>query len=580
MKKFLMMLLAVMMLTVSAVSFTGCGKPTGMKGDAYVLNIYRARDSGMVDGTRDEQVRKAIEEKFAKDTGVKILLEVNVQNNEDLPDKIDVLFGVEEIDAVCHYMSEDAGSIVTKYAKEPSATLDLDPLLTQYGKDYLAQLQSNDPGHLSDRAGYYPIVSNGNVTYKRTALSSITNEKSFGMVIRKDLMKAVQAQTGLNPEDYDVLNENYKSMTVSQFEKLMIAIKNDTNNSVGDRPIMGQPWDLGRVVAPALGVNGMADITKDANGKFVPNHFGENYGKFINLMYRWASSDLKLWESDSGTTTDSTRQSRIIAGIAAAYCAYPTAEELIKLNQRFKAANSASHPEWELMMIAPFASEDEHGEPIVVDGKQQVNGNVKIARSFYGITVPYNSLNSDKLIMFINWMWSSKENYDLCKYGVKGTDWVEGTWTDEQGKTYDTWQYPANKRVEYATKPPYTGKYLILENIAISNRLNGAYSEDEKKWYTRAYNDFPVYGDTQTEGIWLPEIPRSYASDESDITGSFVQQVRSPAWAGVKGEGGVTPDESLATYVTNMLAKYSSYFDYVDEQYNKGIAYFNNKYND
>lgn len=574
------MLLAGMLLISSAAVFTGCRQNTGMKGDAYVLNIYRARDSGMVDGTRDEQVRQAIEEKFAKDTGINISLQVNVQNNEDLPDKINVLFGVEEIDAICHYMSEDAGSIVTKYAKEPDSTIDLDPLLAEYGQDYLKQLQTNDPGHLSDRAGYYPITSNNNVTYKRTALSSITNEKGFGVIIRKDLMRAVMAQTGLNPEDYDILNDNYKSMTVSQFEKLMIAIKNDPNNSVGDRPIMGQPWDLGRVVAPALGVNGMADITKDADGKFVPNQFGENYGKLINLMYRWANSDLKLWENDAQTTTDSTRQSRIIAGIAAAYCAYPTAEECIKLNQRFKAANSASHPEWELMMIAPFASEDENGDPIVnADGKQQVNGNVKIARSFYGVTVPYNSINSDKLVMFINWMWSNKENYDLCKYGVKGVDWVEGTWTDDQGNTYDTWQYPANKKTEYATKPPYSGKYLILENVKVSNRINGAYSEDEKKWYTRAYNDFPVYGDTETEGIWLPEIPRNYASDESDITGSFVQQVRSPAWAGVKGEGGVTPDESLINYVATMRSKYGSYLDYIDAQYNRGIEYFKNKYN-
>ena len=201
-------------------------------------------------------------------------------------------------------------------------------------------------------------------------------------------MAAVQDKTGLDPDDYDITNPNYKSMTISEFEKVMRAIKADTSNDV-NIPVTGAPWDLQRTVATALGIGTMSGYGLDANGKFVPQQFTPGWDKYVDLMYNWSKDG--VWESESSSVTDDQRQTWFIAGTAAAYLAYPTAEQLINLSKKFYAANSGSE---ELMVIAPFASENEKGESLYDEnGKQVVNGNLKSFRGFYGMIVPYRSEN-------------------------------------------------------------------------------------------------------------------------------------------------------------------------------------------
>ncbi len=576
MKKILSVLLTFCLLGALCCSFAGCGGPSTTKktdrGETFIVTVYRARSAGMADGERDAAVKAAIEEKFWKDTGVSIELDVQIYTNTQITDIVDVNFNNKNknIDAICHYISEDDGSAIAKYAKDVNSVKNLDPLLEEYGKNYLAAIQKNDEGHLADRAGYFP---DGNGNYNRTMLSSVTKEGGFGILMRKDLMKNVQAKTGLDPEDYDITSENYKSMTVSEFEKVMRAIKEDSSNSV-TTPVNGAPWDLGRVVAPAYGADGMTSFAKNASGKFVPSHMTENWGKYVDLMYRWANSG--IWESESSTTTDDQRQTNLIAGTAAAYLAYPTAEELITLSKKFYAAN----PEQELMVIAPFASEDQNGNALLDEnGKQIVNGNLKVQRSFYGAIIPYRSANADKFVQFMDWMFSDAENYDLCRYGVKGVDWVEGDDYVYNGTTYKTWAYPDNKSEEYLNNPPYSGKYLFIDNINVSNRMSAHYNTTEKVWYSAMYNEFPVFGNTELEGIWLPEVPRSLASQEQTITGDYTEEIRSYAWVGKKNQD-KTPAELLVDFVAKWQNDCKAYLDFIDSSYKSAIAYFNQKYAD
>lgn len=570
MKKFLA--LAVAACSLLGMSACSPRDPAIVDGDTYVISVYRARNAGMTDGDRDDAVKAAIEEKFYQDTGTKISLSVQLYTNEAITDIVDVNYNNKNknIDAICHYLSEDSGSAIAKYAKDASATIDLDPVLEKYGSNILEKIQENDEGHLADRAGYFSY----NDKYYRTALSSFVNEAGFGVLMRKDLMKQVQAQTGLDPEDYDITNDGYKSMTVSQFESVMRAIKESSDNDVSI-PVNGRPWDLGRVVATAYGVDAMSAYGLDENGKFVPSQFTENWDKYVDLMYRWSRDG--IWESESNNTTDDQRQTNLIAGIAAAYLAYPTAEELISLTRKFYAANTGSE---ELMVIAPFASEDADGNCLYdEDGAQVVNGNLKVARSFYGMIVPYRSQNYEILIKYIDWMYSDPENYELCLYGVKGTDWVEGEDFVYNGATYKTWAYPSGKEDAYLTNPPYTGKYMLLDNINVSNRISAHYNTTEKIWYTTLYFDFPTYGSEEVEGIWLPEAPRSYASQATEIEGDYVDDIRSYAWVG-KMNNNSTPTALLLEYVAEKRSTCSGYLEYIDGQYRAAKTYFAEKYKD
>ena len=46
-------------------------------------------------------------------------------------------------------------------------------------------------------------------------------------------------------------------------------------------------------------------------------------------------------------------------------------------------------------------------------------------------------LKVDLLIQYFDWMYTSKENYELCAYGVKG---AEGQWIESQyGDEYYDW---------------------------------------------------------------------------------------------------------------------------------------------
>lgn len=571
-KQFVALTLAVGCLLSTAGMFAGCNSGSGMKGDAYELTVYRSRDTGMTDGDRDDAVKQAIEEKFYADTGIKISLNVQLYPNDSgIIDIVDVNFNNKNknIDAIVHYLSEDDGSAITKYAKDVRATVDLDPVLEEYGQNILKYLQMNDTGHLADRSGYFP-GSDGE--YYRTALTGFARESGFGLLMRKDLMKKVQGVTGLDPEDYDVTNENYKSMTVSEFESVMLAIKQDDSNDVSI-PVNGKPWDLGRVVATAYGVDCMTGYGKDEDGKYVPSQFTPGWDKYVDLMYRWARDG--IWESESNNTTDDQRLTNLIADKSAAYLAYPTAEQLISVSKRFYAAHSGNE---ELMVIAPFASEDENGNAILDEnGDRVVNGNLKTARGFYGMIVPYRSKNYNILIQYMDWMYSSAENYELCLYGVKGVDWVEGDPITYNGKEYETWVYPDDKKDEYLLKPPYTGKYALLRNINISDRISGHYNTTERQWYAACYFDFPTFGNTELEGIWLPETPRSYASAAADLDGDYVESIRSYAWVGKKNNG-KTPTELLADYIVEKRTSAASYLEYIDTQYRTAIAYMNDKY--
>ena len=83
--------LCIALMIAVCLCFTACGGGGGggEDGDARTLTIYRARSTGMVDGTEDVAVKKAIEDKFYQDTGIKINLNVKMYSDDELNTKVD-----------------------------------------------------------------------------------------------------------------------------------------------------------------------------------------------------------------------------------------------------------------------------------------------------------------------------------------------------------------------------------------------------------------------------------------------------------------------------------------------------------
>ncbi len=562
MKKKIVSIMAIALSAVSAFSFAACGKGDGaMKGDAYNLVFYRARSNNMADGTYDDDVTRAIEEKFFQDKGVKIALTMKMYSGDDLPTQVDTNFAKSKsvMEGVAHYISEDGGSAILKYARVDGSTIDVEPLLNTYGQHILSAIRKNDEGHLAERAGYV-MTENG---FKMNIIPGVEQEKCYAMLVRKDMMKQVFAKTGVDPDEYDVLEydsyDDVKHLTFSQFDSVMRAIK---ENVGGIRySITGAPWDIGRTIAPVFGVD-YNNSGFDENGKFVPPQLTENYDKYLSCMYEWARDG--IWESESVNMNDDKRMEMFFTGTAACYIAYPEITNLIAVARQFNAVNRDNTDA--LMLLAPLA-----------DDEGNVNGYFKESRGFQGMILPYKANNAEVTIQFLDWMYEDQENYDLCKYGVKGVHWEEGDDVVIDGKTYKTWQYPAEKQDEFSLRTPYSGMWELVPNINVSNRINGRYNTNEKKWYAYATNEFESFSSAETESVWMAKIPKEYGN-QSDTIGEFSSLVRAKAWAGITDAEGRTPAQALAAYKTKVYANCQDYLRYIDDKYREAVLFFDGKF--
>ena len=92
----------------------------------------------------------------------------------------------------------------------------------------------------------------------------------------------------------------------------------------------------------------------------------------------------------------------------------------------------------------------------------------------FGAVITKNSKNYKEILSFLNWVYSSKENYDLCRYGVKGVHYFE-----EDGK----YTFPEGYSLQ---NKPYSGILTLVENQSISNMTYGGYTDEELKWIENA----------------------------------------------------------------------------------------------
>ena len=289
MKKILVIVLAALML----FGFCACGGGGGSGGE-YVITVYRERSSGQADGTQDDVVKEAIEEKFYEDTGISIDLQVTIYSQSELEQRVSTGMGVytQDLDAVISFMGEDAGSVIMPYAK---AERDIVIDLTDYIEDYpniLNAIRMNDPQHEVEMSAYVPIGTMDEADYQMRMIPSVTADRGYAMIVNADMMRAVQDETGLDPDDYNVLNEGYKNMTFTQFEDLMYAIKNEYTNL--RYPVAAKPWDLVRLFGGVFdGDYGVNVIQED--GTVVPGYFTEGGQMMLDYMWKWSKDG--IWEN-------------------------------------------------------------------------------------------------------------------------------------------------------------------------------------------------------------------------------------------------------------------------------------------
>ncbi len=568
MKRICSVLLSLLLLVSAAAIFAACGEGGGGGGgDAVTLTVYRARANNHTVGKDDGVVEQALEEAFYADTGIKVDLVMRMYENDQLPDIVttDIISSRADVDAVMHTISSDlSGSAIMNYAMDSyGTTIDVESLLNEYGKNILANIKKDDEGNRGMRAAYLPIASGDSYEYQMKIIPAVYQSDDFAIMLRKDYWEEAfsEGYTQFDPEEYDIYTnaDGYKHLKISEFTQLMREIDewdNALNNNTITNPVAGKYWDLARVVGSTFGAdsfnNGMY------NDMAVPNYFTDAWAEFVGLLYEWSSTG--VWEIDSAQVNDDTRTNNFLAGKHVAYICYPTSEQLINTSRRMSAADSSSS----CMIIAPLA--DEEGT---------VRGYYSQPRSFEGIIIPAKSKDAQVLVQFIDWMYSDVENYELAKYGVKGTHWVEGEDVTIGGETYKTWEYPANKAAEYNETPPYSGCWEILINLNVSNRIRGDWSPKEQAWYIYITQQAETISN-ELEGINMPEVPRSYTASTTALSNTYTD-ILGNAIAGRQYQG-ADPDDALRSFRTSALAAHAEYFTWLNARYDDAEAFFATKF--
>ncbi len=529
MKKILCLLLASLVL----FGLAACNR-TNFASDSVVLYI----EYNGVTGKDDDMVKAALEEKFEKDTGESIDLIVEPASTDTIGNKVvgAISTSSDRIDGLIHHYSSD--SMITQMITQEKELKDLTALAQEYAPDFLARFnEETDPGKLAYHKGMYDG--------KMYALSSLEHNSIYGMLINCDYME----NTSFDPDEYDISQPGYKSLTVDDFTQLLIELKE--NNPDVTRPLAGAPYDLDYIIAPAFGTTGYTRMEK-VGDKIYPAYATENYLEV--LEYVRMLQEEKLWMENPLDTSDALKY--FTAGKCAVYLCWPEVTSQIQMAQKLKIARGE-----DCIMVAPLIREGSTTE---------TNGNLRQPSAFLGLMVPNKGQNTELLLKFINWLHKDKENYELAKYGIKGVHWEEA---EVDGK--EAYVYPEEKREEYESEAPYSGLYCFLTDVNISDRVYAGYTEQEIKWVeeVRSFKTYPEGGYVD-EGMNIPTVPatdRALKTEESNLGRQYVS-MRAYAWSDAPLPSGQTLASMHAQLREDIETKYKNYIQFLTDEYNSIVA--------
>ena len=526
---------AIALITALLLSLFLPGCSTDKPNDNKVV-IYSEYNGAL--GTEDEIVEKAIEEKFFADTGLQIDLQIEAVGTDMVGQKIVTAMADSsaQIDGfITHYGSD---SPINSYILD-GLTMDLTELVKTHAPSYYASFNAQtDPTN--------SIYNSGSLEGKLYALSNKVRNSGWVMLVRRDYME----QTSFNPDDYNILNEGYKNMSVEDFKQMVVEMKSNTD---AQRPVVGRPWSLDYFFTSPFGAVDYGQQILDKDGNLIPAYADESYLQVLEL-YRWMQEE-KLWTENPGNAQNLLND--FISGKGAVYFDWPEVTSQIDVARDLKEATGV-----DCVFIAPLLREGSDTE---------TNGNARIQGAFSGLAIPIKSKNCELLLKYIDWLYSDVKNYELAQYGIEGQHWVRVL--GEDGQEY--WDYPADKKEQYDRAAPYSGKFCLISDYHISELLNADYTQDEREIIDIVLG-FPVYPAEGhiTEGMILPGVPATDRKLRNIANAHFDEyvSVRAYAWSDAALPEGQTIRSMWEQMVEHLYGDYFAYVEYNTENYNRLIG--------
>lgn len=522
-----------------ALSAVGCGesardssgKPSGT-GGATQLTVFIASDN--VKGSNEKKVTEAVEKKFEADTGKAIKLNFLVYNKSDFANAVTSSKASTSWDAAVSYLG--IAGVDDNLIRQGAASDLQDDLEEDYCRNIVGAVGGNFASLTTATGSVYGIPS-------------VNETNNYGILVRKDWMKQV-GYTDDAAEAEGSRGELKLLKTMGQFEDMLRKFKGISGCTI---PLAGAPWDLEYVLTSGV-VEGQPSyashsVIYNADGsvfEVVPGYLHENYDEVLDYAYQWSRTG--LWEQYESTTTYTTREQWFYSEQVGVYVGNPKINELIRVARRLKEYN----PDVELTVIGPLVAGDAEGNVRKgADGKE-IGGFRAEDSAYSGMVLNPRGKNQKLMLEYLNWVYASKENYELCAYGIEGEDWIRSGENE--------YSYPSDA---YITKPSYSGTLKLLENKNISDRTYTGYNETERKWIETVRGAETYKGALVGMFLFKPadEIYNNFIAAQNQMMTEVIYK----AW-----NGGLDPKVSQpgeAAGVKYFYANASEYTDWMTTQY-------------
>lgn len=449
MKKFLTLLLA----GVLSLGCFACSTGNSNEGDSGTnIVIYAGGSSefSWTAGQNESDVIDYIEDKYYQDSGIKLNFKTNLTLGKSMKDNIvnDVRDG--DVDVVISHTS--GGDGIDDWALKEDVYYDLAGYVDDYFFDYM------EDGKFSWTDGEMTIDAIQRLTNEEKeviGIPSVINPYKFGILVRKDWME----QAG-----YTDNKEDTSKIYVGDFETFTQMAKTMKTQQNLDYVITGAMFDVEKAgLLGACGINAgyyTNTVYNDGENTYVgPGYINPNYKDVLEIEYEWSKE--RLLAADCDNIYLSAGETNFIAGKTGIFLQDPTITHLIEVARKAKQAN----PDAEFTVLGALTKDKESTE----------KGFMRNSIATFGAMITKSSKNAKDIMKFMKWVYSSEENYLLCKYGREGIDWKY----DKENGTYDY-------LVGDYTNPPYSGILALVENQAIADLQYAGYSAEELKWISTA----------------------------------------------------------------------------------------------
>ena len=210
-------------------------------------------------------------------------------------------------------------------------------------------------------------------------------------------------------------------------------------------------------------------------------------------------------------------ETEFIAGKTSVFVEDPTVQHLIQVARKTQAEDASA-----TFTVLPALRAHRNADECPKDESGNARkGFMRNTSAVFAACFSKNSKNVDDVLKFLNWVFESEDNYNLCRYGIEGEHWVN----NGDG----TYSYPVGKE-SYLTAPPYSGILTLLENQNISNLTYKGYSEEELRWINDVAGDRDNY--VKNDTIDYLFVLKDDAKAQYDTATNIVYADVNNAWNG------------------------------------------------